>query len=616
MSIRFRLAATCIVVALLPAIPLSILVSSLLEKSFKLGLSETIEGAMDSGIAVSRMHLEGIRGAFESEVERAVAAQTSSRTLPAEGLDSARVARVLAEVLVSREIDGFILGRTIQRGEEVRAGVAPHASARDTVAPAAASAHRSSALPPELGPYSAIPAFAAITGGAAVVERPASPAGAGRTADTERTAPQADAGRATPSTGAARAVRIPDVTFYETENRTVELALWSPPGSATSLLLYKRIDPEFVAHADRLLSGRQLFAQLRLAQGKLNRSFFYPFIFIYAVILLLSLGFAFLMSERLIAPIRRLVAATSAVAAGDWRVQLKEGGGGEIGRLVESFNRMVSRLDAQRRRLIDLEKMASWREMARHLAHEIKNPLLPIRLTVQEMKDQYTGGDERYGALLSESVRVVENELNHLQRLVKEFSSFARMPGLSLASGSIEQLVRDVARLYTQVEVSVEAGQGVPESRFDPDQMRRVFVNLFDNSLSMFPEVHKGRIQIRIRSDGDSVAIDFADNGPGIPAENMAKVFEPYFSTRKGGGGLGLAIVKNIILLHEGTIEACTHETGGALFTITLPIAGPSVVAHGVENAGCDARHEAGGASPAARPPAPDRPRESRDERC
>ena len=102
--------------------------------------------------------------------------------------------------------------------------------------------------------------------------------------------------------------------------------------------------------------------------------------------------------------------------------------GGEVGRLIDAFNMMVSRLDAQRRRLTDMEKMATWREMARHLAHEIKNPLLPIRLTVQEIRDQYRGDDDRYKEILADSTRVVNDEVNHLTRLVKEFSSFARMP--------------------------------------------------------------------------------------------------------------------------------------------------------------------------------------------
>jgi nitrogen fixation/metabolism regulation signal transduction histidine kinase len=341
-------------------------------------------------------------------------------------------------------------------------------------------------------------------------------------------------------------------------------------------LFYKRTNPEFLAHAENLLEGRQLFARLRLAQERLSRSFFYPFVVIYAVMLVISLLLAFYMSERLAGPLRRLVGATSAVADGDWHISLKEKTGGEIGHLVESFNRMVGRLDSQRRRLIDLEKMAAWREMGRHLAHEIKNPILPIRLTVQEMRDQYKGQDRAYQDMLSDSVRVVEDELTHLQRLVKEFSAFARMPGLSPVSGSMGQLVRDVARLYPQAAVDIDVDPHLPESVFDPDQMRRVLINLFANSLSVMPPGEQASITIHMGSQGESMTLRFSDNGPGIPPEHIARVFDPYFTTKTGGTGLGLSMVKNIILLHGGTIEAVSPAGQGATLTIVLPLSGPS----------------------------------------
>ncbi len=519
MSIRYRLAGMCILVALLPAIPLSILVSNLLEKSFNVGLSETVEGALDSGITVSRKHLESLHAAFEEETGRVAA------LFPGALEDSARVAAYLSDTAASRASDGFLLARV---------GRPEAAKADHPGLPVKLSCH-----------YHRLLTAGLIEG----------------TIVNERTRP--------PDSN-------PGLTYYETEDRSVQFALWTPPGASTSWLFYKRTDPEFLAHAGNLLEGRQLFAQLRLAQGRLKRSFFYPFILIYAVMLVLSLGIAFLMSERLTGPIRRLVGATSAVADGDWRIQLRQKPGGEIGLLMDSFNRMVSRLDTQRRRLIDLEKLASWREMGRHLAHEIKNPILPIRLTVQEMRDQYKGEDQPYRDLLADSVRVVEDELTHLQRLVKEFSSFARMPGLAPVSGSVESLVRDVARLYPQAEIAIEVGPELPPVRFDPDQMRRVLINLFDNSLSVLPPGRVGEIRIQVGIEGENLTLGFSDNGPGIPPESIGRIFDPYFTTRTGGTGLGLSIVKSIILLHGGTIEASSPRGEGACFTITLPVAGPA----------------------------------------
>ncbi len=522
MSIRYRLAGMCIVVALLPAIPLSILVSNLLEKSFNVGLSETMEDALDSGVTVSRKHLESLHAAFEEETGRVAA------LFAGDFGDSSRIAAHMSDSATPQVIDGFFLTRT------------GHLKVfKNTDAP----------LPAELACHSVRLLSAGLIEGTAVMERTNSP-------DSD-----------------------PDLAYYETESRTAQFALWTPGGGHVSWLFYKRTDPEFLAHAESLLQGRQLFAQLRLAQERLSRSFFYPFVIIYAVMLVISLLLAFFMSERLAAPLRRLVGATSAVAEGDWRVRLREKSGGEIGLLMDSFNRMVGRLDTQRRRLIDLEKMAAWREMGRHLAHEIKNPILPIRLTVQEMRDQYKGEDKAYRDMLSDSVRVVEDELAHLQRLVKEFSSFARMPGLSPVSGSMENLVRDVARLYPQADITIDAGPDLPQSIFDPDQMRRVLINLFDNALSVMSSGEQGRIRVRMWGGGgserDSIVLEFSDNGPGIPPENISRVFDPYFTTKTAGTGLGLSMVKNIIILHGGVIGASSPEGEGATFTITLPVAGP-----------------------------------------
>jgi two-component system nitrogen regulation sensor histidine kinase NtrY len=222
-----------------------------------------------------------------------------------------------------------------------------------------------------------------------------------------------------------------------------------------------------------------------------------------------------------------------------------------------------------------MEKVVGWREMARHLAHEIKNPLLPIRLAVQEMRDQYRGDDDSYRDFVGESARVVEDELGHLQRLVKEFSAFATMPGLSPTRGSLEHLVSDLTKLYPGVETHVEVDPALPEFPFDNDQLRRMFVNLFDNSRSASRDVNETKISIEMKRRSDDAIIVFSDNGPGIPAANLPRIFDPYFTTRRTGTGLGLALVKSIVLMHRGTIEVDSPAGRGAVFTITLPLKGP-----------------------------------------
>jgi two-component system nitrogen regulation sensor histidine kinase NtrY len=166
---------------------------------------------------------------------------------------------------------------------------------------------------------------------------------------------------------------------------------------------------------------------------------------------------------------------------------------------------------------------------------------------------------------------VVGDELNSLQKLVKEFSSFAKMPEMSPRRGSLEHLVRDVAKLYPRVAVRIESNPALEDFPFDPEQMRRVLVNLFDNSIAAIGGDEDGRIRIRLdRTNGDAI-LKFTDNGPGIPADRLPRIFEPYFTSKSEGTGLGLAMVKNIILLHGGSIDA-KSGADGTTFTITIPM--------------------------------------------
>jgi nitrogen fixation/metabolism regulation signal transduction histidine kinase len=522
MSIRSRLVVLCAIIALLPAIPLSYLVRSLLEKSFTLGLNPSVEQALQDGVAVSREHLAGLHVAFERDVAAVL------EWLPGSGADSASVALALSMTPKPfRTIDGFVLAGGVASLEDIRG-------------------------------------IQSLIGSSRIVAR--------STAPDRSTEPDRPTG----------------VQFFDTEDRGYQFALWepgkgaavdaargdgaTPSGRGRTVCFYNRVDPAFLDRANELLASLQLFTQLRLTEPALSSSFFYPFIIIYAIILCLSLVFALVMAERISKPVRRLSAGAEIVADGDWSHRVHARAGGELGRLVERFNWMVSRLETQQRRLLDMEKMATWRDMARHLAHEIKNPLLPIKLTVQELRDQYTGGDDRYRALVDDSARIVEDELSHLQNLVKEFSQFARMPDLAPRPGSLPALVSDVAKLYAKIPVTVAAGKAFGDFAFDPDQLRRAFVNLMDNAVSALEHTAEPRIRVSIDRRADEVIVAFSDNGPGIPPEHREKIFEPYYSMRSGGSGLGLAIVKNIVLLHGGSIRAEGNEWGGATFVMILPI--------------------------------------------
>lgn len=495
MSIRARLVIMCLVVALLPAVPLTLLVQSLIDKSFEVGLSSTVENALQSGLTVSRERFDDMRWRFRQDVVATV------EKLGPGPVDSTRAAQAFDET--GGRHDG-VIAMAPSSGTGVIDDFAEHATLK------------------------------ALTRDASIV------------------GPKGVRGRG-------------DLRFYETDRRTVQMAVWR------NVLFFRQTDPLFLADADRLIEGRQIFAQLRLTRGGLTRSFFYPFIVIYAILVVFALALALFMAERLADPLRRLVRGTAVVAEGDWTHKVDVKASGETGQLVGAFNTMVARLDEQQRRLVDVEKMASWRDVARHLAHEIKNPLLPIRLTVEEIRDQYGGDDERYKEFLQESTRVVGDEVDHLQQLVRSFSSFAKMPELKPTTGSLEALVHDVARLYTQLEIGIDGA--VPEFAFDGDQMRRVLTNLFDNVVSVAGE--GAVVAIDMREDTGTAVLTFSDNGPGMPEETLARVFEPYFTTRAEGSGLGLAMLKNIVLLHGGTVDVESEVGRGTTFTIRLPLAAP-----------------------------------------
>jgi two-component system nitrogen regulation sensor histidine kinase NtrY len=519
MSIRVRLVVMCLVVALLPAIPLTFVVRSLLDKSLDIGLHSSVEQSLQSGLDISRRHLAGIRRNFSLNVQRTADAIGAARP------DSIEAAAVLSRVVgVSGAVDGLL------------------------VSVAAAGVDGGGEHPRELTPFVGHPAVVDL------IEKT-------RVIGDDR-------------------VRSSGYSFYNLEDRSALVAVWNPaaaavpPRAATPgeyrILFYKKVDPEFLAHANRLIEGRQNVAALKLLRRSLGQSFFYPFIIIDAVCLAVALGLAMLMAERLAAPIRSLVRGAREVAAGDWDCRLEIKAGGETGRLVEAFNEMVAKLDTQRRRLSDLEKMATWREMARHLAHEIKNPMLPIRLTIEELRDMYQGDDPRFKEMLEESTRVVTDELGSLQKLVREFSSFAKMPDMNPVPGSLEQLARDVAQMYPQTESRIDADPEFPDLVFDPDQVRRVIVNLFDNAAS----VGASHVRITLTVSGREAVMCFADDGPGIAPEHIDRIFDPYFTTRKEGTGLGLAMTKKIVLVHGGSITAAGHEGEGVTFEIRLPLTG------------------------------------------
>jgi nitrogen fixation/metabolism regulation signal transduction histidine kinase len=246
--------------------------------------------------------------------------------------------------------------------------------------------------------------------------------------------------------------------------------------------------------------------------------------------------------------------------------------------------------------LLRMEKLSAWREVARRLAHEIKNPLTPIQLSAERMLRRYKqlhppdvaeipnlGSWQEafasYGNLLEECVRTITQEADSLKTLVDEFSRFARLPEIRLSDEDLHRVLENVLSLYNgriqDVKLVREFSPDIPILRLDPEQMKRVFVNLFDNALEAMSDTKRAKL-LKIRTSCSpsqrSVRIEISDTGRGFPKEYQDSLFLPYFSTRKGGTGLGLAIVRQIISDHDGYVRAEPNMPLGTTILIDLPL--------------------------------------------
>jgi two-component system nitrogen regulation sensor histidine kinase NtrY len=225
--------------------------------------------------------------------------------------------------------------------------------------------------------------------------------------------------------------------------------------------------------------------------------------------------------------------------------------------------------------LIRAQKVAAWREVARRLAHEIKNPLTPIQLSAERLRRHFAGSPPNARQLVEECTATIVGEVESLKGLVDEFSQFARMPSPRTVPTDLAQLITDTLTLYNglfaDVAIVERLADGTPLVRLDTEQIRRVVINLIDNAIEAIDR--RGQIVVETQLDQANrvVRVIVADDGPGIPPAERDKLFLPYYSTKGRGSGLGLAIVRRIIAEHGGSIDVGDNTPRGTRFTIELP---------------------------------------------
>lgn len=290
--------------------------------------------------------------------------------------------------------------------------------------------------------------------------------------------------------------------------------------------------------------------------------------------LFLAMIFGYIFSSRLSIPIYKLIRASDKLAAGDFGARIDYNGRGEMGNLIQTFNDMASDLQAYRTKLVETERLAAFTMMARKVAHEIKNPLTPIKIAVEDLRRAYSGSDPNFTNDFDRSTRTVLDEVKALTRIVDEFSEFARFPAPRPSNDDLNEIVLSAITIYSR-EIQDDTLKTDLSSKAlpvfaDRDQIKRALVNVIKNGLEAIPP--GGRVTVRTIHSERKATIIIADNGPGISESAMKNLFTPYFTTKPGGSGLGLVIVKKIITEHDGGIKVAGSTEGGTAVVIDLPL--------------------------------------------
>ena len=296
--------------------------------------------------------------------------------------------------------------------------------------------------------------------------------------------------------------------------------------------------------------------------------------------ILLAILFSLWIAARVSRPIEQLAHAAEEVAGGNWDVRVPPRGRDEVSVLARSFNHMTEQLQSQRDRLVQSERVAAWRELARRLAHELKNPLFPLQLTVENLVRARELPEAEFDEVFRESTATLATEIANLKTIIGRFSDFSKMPKPELERIDAKVLVERVRALYetaasqtanidAKIKMTVDVADAPMPLDADPELLHRALSNLVLNAMDAMPD--GGVLTISAHPKGDKVELRVADTGQGMTPEECERLFTPYYTTKQHGTGLGLAIVQSVVADHAGTIAVESPPGGGATFIITLP---------------------------------------------
>jgi two-component system nitrogen regulation sensor histidine kinase NtrY len=283
-------------------------------------------------------------------------------------------------------------------------------------------------------------------------------------------------------------------------------------------------------------------------------------------------------AARVTRPVEQLAHAAQEVAAGNWNTRVEVAGTDELAQLAESFNRMTAELLGQKERLVQAERVAAWRELARRLAHELKNPLFPLQLTVENLVRARQQSPEQFEEVFRESSQTLLAEISNLKGIIGRFSEFSRMPQPELQLVQVNEVIRGAVQLFqaqletpgcAPIQCQLQLDQNIEPIAADAELLHRAISNLLLNAVDAMPQ--GGRLTIRTRSEDGKVLIEVVDTGSGMTPEECERIFTPYYTSKKNGTGLGLAIVQSVVSDHGGRVRVRSKAGEGTTLVIELP---------------------------------------------
>lgn len=328
---------------------------------------------------------------------------------------------------------------------------------------------------------------------------------------------------------------------------------------------YRKID---FGNKSFILGVNDAFNRIELSYSPVDLDVFLFGVYSFAVIIITLLSTIF--ANQISSPIRQLTRATKAVAQGDLNVQLTSKEKGEMKELFDGFNAMTGELQKNQNDIAELERETAWKEMAKQVAHEIKNPLTPMKLSVQQIVASYNDKRAEFDEILKKLSQAILNQIDNLSQIASEFSSFAKMPSLKLEVFDLIPVIKDIVHLFGDEEAKIKFNSNADKVFLESDssQMRRMFINLIRNSI----QAKSRNININITIENSYSIIDISDDGVGISVENQSKIFETNFTTKEKGLGLGLKLIKRFLENTGGEIKLISSSDSGTVFRIRIPL--------------------------------------------